>query len=132
MPRAHSNQPLEKLAQDNCSEISRLAAAWLLDHGTAAPIYILKGTKPILGRQVDHDVLVTQIDADMMIIDPTIWQFRPQDKDMLILPASDLTDAITTLVKYYGGSWEVSETIRSVTKQDVADWLDIVNRNIAL
>lgn len=128
---ANSNKSLEIIAQDNCSEISRLAAAWLLDHGVAAPIYILKGTKPILGKQVDHDVLVAQIEADMVIIDPTIWQFRPQNKDMLILFVSDLIDSINKLTQYYGGSWEISETMHTVTKQDIADWLDIVNRNIA-
>ena len=129
---AHSGKSLEELSQDNCSEISRLAAAWLLDHGVVAPIYILKGTGPILGKQVDHDVLVAQIDEGLMIIDPTIWQFRPQEKDMLILSVTGLNEAMSKLVQYYGGRWEISETIRSVSKQDVVAWLDVVNRNIAL
>ena len=88
---------------------------------------------PISGlrNQNDHDILGfldTKSDS-YIIIDPTIWQFFPKKKSILLGKFKTQKEFINFLPAYYGGDWQLSEYIDESMKKDVSGWKEIIKEN---
>ena len=118
--------PLYVLTQDSCSEISRLLGLWLRKKSSKAKIYIYKGK----ARGRSHDLLLVQ-ENKIYVIDPTVWQFSPNKKSILILREDPIEDALTALSRYYGEKWKLSENVRGCSSREIKKLENTIKENIA-
>ena len=103
---------LEKalLLADCCSELSCLVACWLNELDEFNYHIILKGDK-VCNTDKSHDILASTQSDKVYLIDPTIWQFFPNENSILIGEYSTLNEAIAATTKKYGGHWHESEEL---------------------
>lgn len=143
---SYSDKPLGLLTRDSCSELARLAAAWLTADDPTLKVYIIKGSGIIFGSQRAHDIAVFFKEGKFFLIDPSIWQFKPEAQSILIASTDSLVTALTAAGDYYGGTWSVSEEFKELSdgltndKREIqgkspmdfqiTKWKEIVRRNI--
>ena len=129
LPMEHQDKPGLLLA-DSCSELSRLAAGWIKSSDASNHVVILKGTN-ICDTQKAHDILaVLTIDQQVFVIDPTVWQFFPQEKSILVFMTSSIESALNMAAAKYGGSWSISEEFFHINKDEEKKYLDIIRQNM--
>lgn len=122
--------PIGGLLNDSCSEVSRLAAGWIMESDNTSQLIILRGTN-VRGTHKSHDILAVQsLENEVYIIDPTIWQLFPKKQSILLFLAKNLNESLIEVEKIYGGKWDISEQINQVTPADQKNYLDIINKNI--
>lgn len=115
--------------RDSCSEMSRLVASWVQDIDKTTHLSILKGVN-VCGSKKSHDILaVTDSNNNVYMIDPTIWQFFPDEKSILIGKYTSIDEAIIAVSKKYGGKWQKSEDLKETTSADKIEWLKIIKEN---
>jgi len=118
------------LFTDSCSEVARLAASWIrkeLDKTNR--ILILKGDK-VCGTKKSHDILAVLSNNKVYVIDPTIWQFFPKEKSILVFQQESIDAAINKIKDKYGGQWAISEKFTQLSKNDEKKYLKIISQNI--
>jgi len=118
------------LLTDSCSEVSRLVANWIKILDKSSQIFIIKGIS-VCGTKKAHDILaVITVNNQVYIIDPTIWQFFPQAKSILVFILKDINLALDRIKEMYGGQWSKNEKFIQLDKNDEKKYLDIVSQNI--
>jgi hypothetical protein len=128
LPVGQRDQPGVLLA-DSCSEISRLVAGWIKILDKSNQILILKGIN-VCGSKKAHDILAVSANNKIYIIDPTIWQFFPQIKSILIFVLDDINIALNKIKAMYGGQWFKKEEFIQMDKNEEKRYLDIISQNI--
>lgn len=129
LPVDRKNQPGILLA-DSCSEVSRLVASWIKILEKSNHILILKGIH-VCDTQKAHDILaVITVNNQVYIIDPTIWQFFPQAKSILVFILEDISVALDKIKIMYGGQWSKSEKFIQLDKNEEKKYFDIISQNI--
>jgi hypothetical protein len=115
---------------DSCSEVARLVASWIKRLNKSNHIQIIKGVD-VCGTKKAHDILaVTSVDNKIYIIDPTIWQFFPKEKSILIFTLDDINIALNKITSMYGGQWAISEEFIQIDKNEEKKYLDIISHNL--
>ena len=118
------------LLADSCSEISRLVASWIKILDKSNHILILKGIH-VCGTKKAHDILAIIIaNNQVYIIDPTIWQFFPRAKSILVFILDDINIALDKIKEMYGGQWSKNEEFIQLNKNEEKKYLDIISQNI--
>lgn len=129
LPADLQNQP-DILLTDSCSEVSRLVAHWIKISDKSNQIFILKGVH-VCGTKKAHDILaVLTAKNKIYIIDPTIWQFFPKKKSILVFILEDINIALDKIKKMYGGWWSKSEIFTQLNKLEKEEYLNIISQNI--
>lgn len=129
LPIDQQNQP-GILFADSCSEVSRLVAGWIKALNELSRVLIMKGID-VCGTKKAHDILaVITADNQVYVIDPTIWQFFPQAKSILLFVVSDINLALDKIKAMYGGQWSESEELIRMDKNEEKKYLDIISQNI--
>lgn len=105
--RKHTALPMPLALKDICSEASRLAGLWILEKDPRAIVHVYRGDR-VLHSQGAHDVLF--LEREGYILDPTVRQFFPKRKSMLIA-ICDKKELLSALSSTYGGEWQFSETL---------------------
>jgi len=117
LPVGQQNQPGILLA-DSCSEVSRLVAGWIKILDKSNRILIMKGIN-VRGTSQAHDILAVITDNNQVyIIDPTIWQFFPQVKSILVFISDNINIALDKIKSMYGGQWFKSEEFIQIDKNE--------------
>lgn len=130
LPVDQQNQP-GILFTDSCSEVSRLVAGWIKTLDESSRISIMKGID-VCGTKKAHDILaVITADNQVYVIDPTIWQFFPKAKSILVSIVSDIDIALDKIKTIYGGQWAESEEFTQIDKNEEKKYLDIISQNIS-
>jgi hypothetical protein len=128
--KGKNNKSLFALAKDNCSELSRLTGVWILQDYPGADVFILKGEDINKNDGKSHDVLAIKDQDKYYVIDPTIWQFFKDCKNILV----DMTDSIEKvfhkLELKYGGNWKISEKMKPTSEEQIDEWTKIIKENI--
>jgi hypothetical protein len=118
------------LLADSCSEVARLVAGWIKASNKTNCVSIIKGIK-VRGTQKAHDILaVTTVSGQTYIIDPTIWQFFPKAKSILLFVSDSMDSALDKIKTKYGGRWLISESSVQVSKNNEKKYLKIIAQNI--
>ncbi len=123
------NKPLYLLAEDNCSEVARLAGCWILEKMPDAKIFIAKGDRIMGGKNKSHDVILVDSKKGVHIIDPTVWQFFKNKRSIAITMTETVESALYALEKIYKGKWKISEKINKKTCTQKKEWQDIIKKN---
>lgn len=79
-----ANKTLFLASQDNCSEMSRLVGCWILQRFPTINANILKGENIMGVTKKNHDILAIEEKNKFYLIDPTIWQFFKNKKNILL------------------------------------------------
>ncbi len=118
------------LLADSCSEISRLVASWIKILDKSNHVLIINGIN-VCGTQKAHDILaVITVNNQVYIIDPTIWQFFPHAKSILVLISDNINIALDKIKIKYGGQWLKNEEFIQMDKNEEKKYLDIISQNI--
>lgn len=128
--RSKSDKPLFLLAKDNCSELSRLTGSWILQDYSGVGVFIIKGEGINNNKDLNHDILVIDDQSNFYIIDPAIWQFFEDSKDILINITNSIEDVYHELELKYGGHWKISEKLEAISKEQKSEWKKIIQENI--
>lgn len=131
----YGKAPLNILAQDTCSEVSRLVGGWIKKSDSLARIFVLKGEK-INNTDRSHDILAIFIDKKVAILDPTVWQIFPEAKDIFFGDFNNINEATLQIKKKYGGDWKLNEEIKKDINNKAQQELEkiigeIVKENLA-
>lgn len=118
------------LLADSCSEVSRLVAGWIKKIDETSHIFILKRIN-VCNTQKAHDILAVTINNQIYIIDPTIWQFFPQAKSILVFISEDINVALDKIKEIYGGEWGESEEFIQIDKNEEKKYLSIISQNVS-
>lgn len=129
LPVGQRNQP-GVLLTDSCSEVSRLVAGWIKEMDKSNRILVTKGID-VRGTKKVHDILtVITANSQIYIIDPTIWQFFPDAKSILVFISDGIDTALEKIKAMYGGQWLISEEFTQMDKNEEKKYLDIIFQNI--
>jgi hypothetical protein len=120
---------LQESSKNQCSEVSRLVALWILKDCPNCKADIFKGT---FQNNLSHDVLSVASNKKIFLIDPTIWQFFPKAKSILIGIIGDSNEIVKILENKYKGSWRFSETIDKYDKKQGKNLLTIIKKSAEL
>ncbi len=116
--------------EDCCSEMARLVASWISEYEKSARFFILKGDE-VCKTKRSHDVLVLIMkNGEAYLIDPTVWQFFPQEKSILVGKSDSLENLIVMAKTKYGGNWKVGEELKDISHEEEKEWLRIIKKNI--
>jgi len=108
-----------------------LVAGWIKIIDKSNRILILKGDG-ICNTKKAHDILaVITTNNQVYIIDPTIWQFFPQAKSILVFISDNINIALDKIKAMYGGQWAESEEFVQMDKNEEKKYLDIISQNIS-
>lgn len=113
-------------ARDQCSEISRLVACWILAKHPTYRAVIAKGE---FFDSSAHDILIVQTPERFIAIDPTVWQFFPGDAGIFVGSAASADELLDLLVAKYGGEWDLSEELTAGDEAYEKGLLDSIERN---
>lgn len=116
------------LLEDSCSELSRLVASWINENDKSSHQVILKGDN-VCGTNKSHDILASIKNGKVYLIDPTIWQFFPNEDSILIGEYTSLDEAIAAATKKYGGNWQKSEDLKEISSKEKNELLEIIKDN---
>lgn len=114
--------------------MARLVAGWILAFEPEAEgrVAILKG-ESVRGTTKSHEIVLVRDRCHVLyVIDPTMWQFFPEAKSILILVTDSLANALKQLGRTYGGRWSVSEHITSASRDAMERHAAVIERNIRL
>lgn len=117
------------LLVDCCSELSRLVASWINDVDKTSHQVILKGDK-VCDTNKSHDIVASIRNDKVYLIDPTIWQFFPDEDSIFIGKFGSLDEAIDAAAIKYGGHWQKSEDLTEISLEEKNKWLNIIKENI--
>lgn len=117
------------LLEDCCSELSRLIASWINENDEFDRQVILKGDN-VCNTDKSHDILASIKSGKVYLIDPTIWQFFPNENSILVGEYTSINEAIIITTKKYGGHWQESEDLKNISSGEKEKWLRIVKDNI--
>lgn len=117
------------LLVDCCSELSRLVASWIKENCGSNHQIIFKSDN-VCNTNKSHDILASINNGKVYLIDPTIWQFFPNEDSILIGEYTSLDEAITAATKKYGGHWKKSEDLKKISSEEKDEWQRIVKGNI--
>lgn len=121
-----SNIPLSLLLEDCCSELSRLVANWIREQDRSCRLLILKGDN-VCDTKKSHDIVaIINLDKEVNIIDPTIWQFFPEKQSILVFIKQSIGEAPKEIEKLYGGQWEISEEFSQLSTTDKIEYQNII------
>jgi len=120
---------LERLATDNCSEISRLVGCFALKSWKNITAHILKG-ESILKTTQSHDILAIQDKKYVYVLDPSLWQFFPRKKSILVGASDGLSGATKLAQDVYKGTWKISEQLflKDCQKEE-KEWMSVLREN---
>lgn len=108
-----------------CSEICRLIIKWFSNYDMSYKYYILKGAN-VMGGKMAHDILIVKKGNEVAIIDPTIWQFFPDAKTILVYTSNSLQEGINYANKKYNCNFVLGGP-EQVPDQDIEkEYLDII------
>jgi len=115
----NESKPLSSLAKYNCSEVSYLLGLKVIDDlGVVAKPFVLKGdvNKGVEHNDNIHDILgfYNQATKKYVIVDPTIWQFYPEETSIFIGEYSSIDSATLNVSKFYEGKWQLSYYIQDI------------------
>ena len=117
------------LLEDCCSELSRLVASWIYENGGSSCQAILKGDN-VRNTKKSHDILASTKNGRVYLIDPTIWQYFPNENSILIGEYSSIEESIGAAAKKYGGHWQKSEDLKKISSEEKKELMGIINDNI--
>lgn len=117
------------LLEDCCSELSRLVASWISKDDKSIRQVILKGEN-VCKKNKSHDILASIKNDRVYLIDPTIWQFFPDENSILIGEYASLEESIVAATKKYGGHWKISEELKEVSSEEKDELLKTIKENI--
>jgi len=129
VPEENRSQ-LGVVLENCCSELSRLVAYSIKEESVSAKQVILKGDN-VCGTDKSHDILVNTEDVKTYLIDPTIWQFFPDEKSILIGETNSIDEAIAVALIKYGGQWTISEELSEILEKNKNEYQKIVLKNIS-
>jgi len=93
-------------------------------------ILMMKGID-VCGTKRAHDILIVITSGNQIyIIDPTIWQFFPQAKSILVSVSSNIDNALGKIQTIYGGQWSKNEEIIEMSANEEKKYLDIISQNV--
>ena len=124
------DKPLYLLAEDNCSELSRLVGCWILEKIPDSKIFIAKGENVMNLKNKCHDIVLAENYNKVYIIDPTVWQFFKNKRSILIGTEQDIKRALNNLRNVYKGNWKISEELGKKDCKQKDEWETIINQNI--
>lgn len=120
---------LQKLSEDNCSEISRLTGCFILESWRGVSVYVLKGNR-VFGGKKSHDILAVQEEGAVHLLDPSVWQFFPRKRNILVSDEKNLQDSLKTARKMYRGTWKISEKLSlQKCQKNKRKWLAVIEQN---
>lgn len=130
--RGYNTKILATAARDNCSEASRLVGIWILKKFPHANVYILQGTK-VMNTRFTHDIVAIVFQQLVYIVDPTVWQFFPHKKSILINTVSNIQTALQQITTIYHGNWKIAEKFnpRRYSAKKLMDTVLLSNTAIA-
>lgn len=114
---------------DSCSELSRLVGVWIKEDDSSVEVYILKGEN-VCNTKKSHDIIALDNSERIYLIDPTVWQFFPGEKSILVNSYETLDEAVKNATKKYSGKWKISEKLDNITLKRKEEWLRIIKVNI--
>jgi len=117
------------LLGDCCSELSRLVASWINENNKYDHQVILKGDD-VCKTNKSHDIVASIKNGKVYLIDPTIWQFFPDENSIFVGEYCTLGEAIDAAAKKYGGYWQKSEDLEEISSEEKNKLLGIVKKNI--
>jgi hypothetical protein len=126
----HKNTLLQDSAKYNCSEVSRLVGCWIFEDCQYFRVYIFKGEK-LLVSELAHDLLIVEHNKYYFVIDPTVWQFFPEEKTILMFKTKKVDQALVFLKSKYGGTWKLSEEMAIKDCDCKEEWIRIIELNLA-
>jgi midasin (ATPase involved in ribosome maturation) len=118
---------LHVAAKDQCSEVTRLVACWLLSEHPEYSTHIFKGE---FSNTSAHDILGVVSGDSVFVLDPTVWQIFPKSESILVGIAPNVSIALNLLKEKYGGAWQVSETIEQCSDSYKQKLLTIIKQNV--
>lgn len=118
------------LLSDSCSELAYLVASWIIKLDKTNHIFIIKG-KNVCNTKKSHDILIVTTSINLVyIVDPSIWQFFPQAKSILVTIVDDVNFALYKIRTIYGGQWSKNEELIQLDKNEEREYLNIIYQNI--
>lgn len=126
------NKTLFLASQDNCSEMSRLVGCWILQDFPAVNTNILKGINITGATNKSHDILAIEEKNKFYLIDPTVWQFFKNKKNILLTKKNNIKDCLQFAEQFYKGKWSISETLHKNCFENIKEWEKIIKINICL
>lgn len=123
--KSGKNKPLYLLAEDNCSEASRLIAIWIKRKFSKAKLSILKGE--YLPKKF-HDVLVIKLNNKFYLIDASIWQFFKNKRNIFVGEFNNIPDLILQAQKIYGGKWDGLKPFKNFQQEN--ELIEIIQANL--
>ena len=124
------NETLCLSAQDNCSEMTRIIGCWILGDFSVINTYILKGENVMGIRNKCHDVLVVEEKNKFYLIDPTVWQFFKNKKNILLAKKNTMKECLKFVEQLYGGKWSISEILDKNCSKNMKKWENTVRLNL--
>lgn len=121
-----SGKSLSKTTVDCCSEMARLVGCWVLSESPDVELAILKGELED-GRY--HDILAVT-ENKVVLVDPTIWQIKKNEKDIFIGEAENVSAALDLANNFYGGKWSVSESLGVDCLNHQKEYEQIIDKNL--
>ena len=126
------NDPLRLSSQDNCSEMARIVGCWILQENPMTSALVLKGENIMGIKKKCHDVLIVEKKNKFYLIDPTVWQFFKNKKNILLAEKNTMKDCIEFAEKFYEGRWAISETINKNCFKNIKKWEEVIKLNTCL
>jgi len=102
---------LSETAADQCSEVARVCAHWILEVTPTVQVFIMKGVGIFGDGERAHELVMVKYESLITLIDPTIWQFFPDAQSMLLVDEADDYRANALLMDMYGGIWGKVEEV---------------------
>jgi hypothetical protein len=118
---------LHILSKDSCSEVSRLLGEWLHEKLPRAKIYIAKGKI----KKHFHEIVLVQ-NKKVYALDPTVWQFFKNKKSILVAEENSLKNVPSSLTRYYGGTWHISENVKGYSASEIKKFKEAIIKNKTL
>jgi len=131
LKKDNHEKTLSVLSKWNCSEISRIIGLKVLSEVKESDPVILKGKVTTTGLTTEnfHDVLAFKLANHFVIVDPTIWQFFPKKKSILLYRGITLQKGLGVLKIYYGSKFKESEKVTPKMQKGVSEWKKIIKLN---
>ena len=104
---------------------------WILEKNPNLKISVVKGENVMNIKNKCHDVLLIEYNNQIYLIDPTIWQFFKNKRNILIKKEiKNIRTALITLQDIYRGNWKISEKIRKKKWEQKNEWKKVIKQNI--
>lgn len=122
------NKPLWVASEFCCSEMARYLGYIILDDPAYSKAYILKGD---ISKNLVHDVLIIDSGDGFFMLDPTVWQFFKNKRNILMGRYKNMNDSIRAARKIYKGVWKTSEILdKKDSKKELPKLIKIIDEII--